>query len=190
MIKRAPDNRDEPLEVAPARFGWGETTPFEGFVPSIATAGALAAELDRVLRGRAVLPRPAPPSPALRARWFDDALTPAVAACRVALAPPLRVAFDAAVLVLAELHAPAAVPSRALLLCRTWSGTPEALREIATIADLLNATRAVEAALRVLRSPLLRPSAVIEELDGRLAPDFGIMDVLIDAAASTPSSRG
>ena len=83
-----------PEEVAPARFAWGETGPFEGFVPGLATAGALAAELDRVLRGRAArLSRT--PSAAERARWLEDALNPTVAACRVALVPAARAASTA-----------------------------------------------------------------------------------------------
>ncbi|AKT37215.1 hypothetical protein [Chondromyces crocatus] len=176
-----------PEEVAPARFMWGETGPFEGFVPGLATAGALAAELDRVLRGRAArLSRTA--SAAERARWLEDALNPTVAACRVGLVPAARAAFDAATLILAELHAPSAVPQRALRLCRLWTATPPALREIATICELLGASEAVDVAMRVLRTPLPPASMVIEAFDQRLAPEFSLMDALLTTAAMGPGS--
>jgi len=216
-------------DVAPARGAWGEAGPFEGFVPGIATAGALAAELDRVVRGlvsgsvgaaagagsgsgsgkrereagagagsgsgerergagagaeaeaeaevaagaaagagadgetaraqgaqggegRGVGAGAAAggsdEGSAGRARWiFDEALTPGALACRDALTAAAQVAFDAASMVVAERHAPAAVAGRFEALARRWAGVPLALRQLGAVAAMLGAGDALPRAV-------------------------------------------
>ncbi|HSO00235.1 MAG TPA: hypothetical protein VLS89_18210 [Candidatus Nanopelagicales bacterium] len=164
-------------DAAPARGGHGEVGPFEGFVPGIATAGALAAELERVVRGRAAH---AGSSIRRRARWIDDSITPAAAASRAAHPPPDRVAFDAATLLLAELYAPEATRPRTLALCKSWSHTPAALRELGAIARMLGAEEAVARVTRALGEPPPRPGDVIESLEDRLSPDFSLIEALAE----------
>lgn len=152
-------------DAAPARRGWGETGFFEGYIPGIATAGALAAEFDRVVRGLAAESGgggagevvPADEAPADGARWIlDEALTPVALACRDALPPAAQVAFDAASLVVIELHAAEALGPRFTALARRWVSSPAALRQLAAIAILLGGHDAIAHAARVLAA---RPGA-------------------------------
>jgi len=254
----APPRAPRLSDVAPARAAWGEAAPFEGLVPGLSGAGALAAELERVVRGRALAEGASEASREERARWIDEALTPAAIACRAALPAPDRVAFDAATLIVAELHAPEAVAPRVAALARRWDPAPPALRAIAAVALMLGAGEALVTAARaaaersrgsprdaarrrsaatltalceaavaagdvatgqavllagssqlddaerarlhaLLRAAArsgppaalqkLRPSAVTDALDRRLAPDFSLLDALTDAAADPPSGR-
>lgn len=123
------------METAPLQDAWGETGPFEGFVPGIATAGALAAELLRVVRGRGE-------------HALDEALPPGARACVEALAPDAQIAFDAATLVIADIAAPHAIGRRFEALAHRWIAAPRALGRIAAVAMMLGAGAAVPRAAR------------------------------------------
>lgn len=172
-------------QVAPARTAWGETSPFEGLVPGLVRPGELAAELERVVRGRAAS---AGPDPEDRAQWIDEAMTPGAVMCRDALPEPDQIAFDAATLVIAELYAPEAVGPRALALCRAWRSSEPALRAIGGIAQMLGAWDAVNLVRRRLGEPP-RASEFITTLEGRLEPDFSLLEGLLEQAFGPDNDR-
>ena len=88
----ATHDRDLVAKARAARLRVGEIAPFEGLSPGSTTAGALAAEAVVFLSAKMPAPGASPDLPA------------AALACREALAPIARVAFDVAV-VAAEMNA-------------------------------------------------------------------------------------
>ncbi len=134
LLEAAEATQDPALavEARSIRSERGEIAPFEGFVPGVATAGALARELSRTTREGV------------------DTL-PLAAACRDALGPAARLAFDAAgvaIAVLDDVDGVAQERLRAAMLA--WRSSPRDLARLAAVAAYAGFGSGVLAATRVL----------------------------------------
>ncbi len=112
----------------------GQIAPFEGMIPGVATAGALAKELARTTTE-------------------DDDPLPLAALCRDALGPTARLAFDAAALVITADQGPdGAVTARLHAGMLAWRGAPRDLASFSAVALLVGLGSELVAATRALHS--------------------------------------
>ena len=124
----------------------GQLAPFQGFVPGAASAGALAAELDRATTEK------------------DDPF-PLAAAHRAALGPAARLAFDAAAIAVAHLRGTAAtveVRLRAAVLA--WRHAPRDLARLIAAAAQIGVAGDVPAAARAVHDDPVAVRAMAEAL--------------------------
>ena len=136
LIVQAADSTRDPELIARARdvrIARGEIAPFEGFVPGVTTAGELAAEIQRASAVGVAGEHPAgaalPPSP----------LAPIVQRCRDALAPPARLAFDAArIIVAARAHGGQAARARFAEVASEWRSSSADVTRLGAIMLLMD----------------------------------------------------
>jgi hypothetical protein len=164
-------------EVREIRGMRGQLVPFEGFVPGVATAGALAQELARTTDDRGHGPHA--PADVLRL----------AAPCRDALGPAARLAFDTAAIVIAVVQGtPAMAEERLRSAILTWRSSPRDLTRLVAVAALMNLGLEVVSVAKALDDDAPALTAIAEalavagrgKLVGKLLPRF---------SASLPRAR-
>jgi hypothetical protein len=142
IVLQAADATGAPELVGKARMiraTRGELRPFDGLAPGRVTAGQLAAELLRVSQDRGVA----------------EPLSPSALACREALEPARRLAFDAAAVAIAtRIRGQAAGADRLGELLQRWCREPAAVEELASFACFLGLGAELVPAARALTSVL------------------------------------